>query len=244
MCLIIHKPAGHKFDRDIVHNAAILNPDGFGFMWIDNGKVEAYKSTDMRLIDDVLDGLDLHQNVDIGLHLRYATHGSVSNVNCHPFVSQRKRHGIMHNGVVRNVVLSGDESDTSAFCRQIAFPALKRHDLSTAATQIAESHGDGNKMLIASADGHFTRTGSWTERDGQFYSNGSSFYNWFAEPKRYRASKTDTRYTTDPMELFDFGDWTKDQIVKYVKRNPRAVADMIMDYNLQLDWKDTSFDKF
>lgn len=246
MCLIIHKPAGTKFDREIVRNASVLNPDGFGFMWIENGIVEAYKSTDMNQIESVLDGFDLHPDIPVGLHLRYATHGSVTNVNCHPFVTKKHRYGLMHNGIVRNVVLSGDESDTRAFCRQIAFPTLQRHDLATASQKIADAHGDGNRMLIAAADGTFVRTGHWTERDGQFYSNGSSFYSYnsLKDWNRIGFGRSDYRMTTDPQELIDFSDWTREQIVRYVKKNPHAVADMILHYNMELDWKDTAYDKF
>lgn len=222
MCLIIHKPADARFDLNIVKDAAMMHSDGFGIMWVENDKVNAFKSADMAMLDDVVASVNELVGVEVGLHLRYATHGSVRDGNCHPFLSKNAKYGLMHNGVIQ-VERKGDETDSNAFCRTVAFPALRKHDLMSAADLIEQSHGSSNRTLIATASGEFVRTGSWISRDGLNYSNGSGFYSY------YKPATYETAYTK-PYFLEDFEGWSESKIAAYIKKHPTAVAEMIADH--------------
>jgi hypothetical protein len=238
MCLIIHKPADCKFDINIVNNAAMMHSDGFGIMWLEDGKVQSYKSADMSGLETVVSSINECDmaGIGVGLHLRYATHGSVRDGNCHPFVNKGKRFGLMHNGVIRTAKTVGDETDSNAFCREVAFPALRKHEITRAASLIEESHGTGNRTLIFSSKGEFVRTGSWVERDGLHYSNGTGFYAGYNT--KWISSEPD--YKT-PYFIEDFSGWSLSQIKAYIKKYPDLAADMIYDHLMASEYENRSY---
>lgn len=236
MCLIIHKPADLRFDVNAVKSAAEIHSDGFGIMWVEHGKVQCYKSADMTGLEDVVLSINEMTGVDVGLHLRYATHGSVRDDNCHPFINRGKRFGLMHNGVIRTVTTVGDETDSNAFCREVAFPALRKHGIEAASSIIETSHGIGNRTLIFTGAGEMARTGDWVERDGLYYSNSSAFYTYHKPaPVSYKAS----HYT--PYFIEDFSGWSLNEIKSYVKKHPESVAEMIFDHLLTIDYEDSHY---
>lgn len=235
MCLIIHKPADALFDLDIVKDAAMMHSDGFGIMWVENGKVNAYKSADMTLLENVVSSVNEMTDFEAGLHLRYATHGSVRDGNCHPFLSKNSKYGLMHNGVI-SVERKGDETDSNAFCRTVAFPALRKHDLMSAADLIEKSHGSNNRTLIATASGKFVRTGNWISRNGLNYSNGSGFYSYY----KPTVTVSETAYTK-PYFIEDFEGWSESRIAAYIRKNPAEVAEMISDHLARTSYESGNF---
>ncbi len=51
---------------------------------------------------------EIHGEIKIALHLRYATHGSINPLNTHPFKIGRSGSYLMHNGVLSAFGKSGD----------------------------------------------------------------------------------------------------------------------------------------
>lgn len=219
MCLIVHKPAGAKFDFSIIERASFTNSDGYGLMWIEDGKVNTFKSVDMSTLAESVDMMD--DSLEIGLHLRWATHGTISKQNCHPFTT--KGYALMHNGVIHGMDIRGKENDTRAFCRDYAWKHLKQYaEFEDAVKAIAADHGASNRMLIMSSTGNVARTGGWVERDGVFYSNQCGF------PSTYGNIWPEEESV--PYSLSSMRFWTYSQVEKYIRKNPRDAAALICDF--------------
>ena len=78
MCVIIIKDNKNKLiPLDVLKNAANINPDGLGVVWLDTFKVTYHDSTDYS---------SLITSRPFIAHFRYATIGAVNKENTHPFV--------------------------------------------------------------------------------------------------------------------------------------------------------------
>lgn len=222
MCLIVYKPEGRKFDRTVITNAMWSNGDGWGLMWVVNGKIKTLKSVSMDTLFSTLDKLN-EDSVAMSLHLRQATHGPIIKDNCHPFVSPCKEFAMMHNGVISYTKMEGTESDTRAFCRETAWPLMTALGYEAAHDAIDLADKSGSRLIFVNRAGRFLTTGKWHERDGLRYSNNYSF-----------AAYTPRTYSTfsafEPYDLIEMSDMTHEAIVKLCRQNPELVATLISDY--------------
>lgn len=95
MCVIFLLNKGKKLSNLIINQAAKANDDGFGVAWVQNGQVQLKKS--MKL-EDVIEHIHDSRYRRL-VHFRIATHGTTSEMNCHPFwLETRPRCAIAHNG--------------------------------------------------------------------------------------------------------------------------------------------------
>lgn len=180
MCLLIVKPAGLSVDTDCLYNAALAHPHGAGIAWSNGSRVSIEKDHAPD-IDDLVARLETLQEFPALVHFRYATHGSVSVDNTHPF-ELPNGWAAAHNGVFHNVKPVGDESDTRAFLRSYVAPLVER-DALAAGLPLLEQLALGNRLAVLSPDGKATivgeRLGLW--RCGVWYSNDSAFDCWADE---------------------------------------------------------------
>ena len=91
--------------------------DSAGIALIQNGTI-SYKKAKGRLknLEDLLgDGMTGH--IGIG-HTRWATHGKPSDVNSHPHLSNNKKFGVVHNGIIENYRELKDELKKEGFSFQ------------------------------------------------------------------------------------------------------------------------------
>lgn len=123
MCVIIYKSQGTVLDLETLFDAYTMNPDGIGIAYRKDNRVFCEKGLSF---DDLC--MWAHGNRELLVHLRYATHGEVSDLMCHPFpvttheksfdydVFSFTEDILMHNGIISNY---GDkyESDTLQFTR-------------------------------------------------------------------------------------------------------------------------------
>jgi predicted glutamine amidotransferase len=118
MCIAIYKTENNKLTEETLKNCWDANPDGAGFMYVDNNKVKIVKGlmtyTSFR---EAYDPIALKQAV---LHFRIATHGNVDELNTHPFAISDKL-GLVHNGIINNIKCDIDstKSDTWHFVEKI-----------------------------------------------------------------------------------------------------------------------------
>jgi len=121
MCIIALKPEKVQFSRAQLKIMWDNNPDGAGFMYAEDGVVKIVKGL------MTLDALENAIN-EVGplrklvIHFRIRTHGAISKELTHPFWITENSLGMVHNGVIRNLVnqTSEAESDTAVFARSFA----------------------------------------------------------------------------------------------------------------------------
>jgi len=176
MCLLIFKPAGKLVPNIFLENAADRNPHGCGIAFAKDNKIVVEKSAKWGATEIAKVLEDNHEYPSI-IHFRYATHGSQTKDNTHPFILNESWVAA-HNGIIPSVKTKGDESDTRAFLRQRVIPLLNnnvRLDDNAILAQLGKAMGQTNKMAFLSADGSFgianETSGHW--KDGVWYSNHS-----------------------------------------------------------------------
>lgn len=188
MCLLIFKPEGKTIPSNYLINAHLSNPHGCGVAVAANGKIKIEKSSRWTA-SEVEKVLKSNVNSPAIVHFRWATHGSKTFDNTHPF-KLNDNWVAAHNGVIPDMQTEGDESDTRAFLRQHVMPLLDvgvRLDDKDILTMLGTSMGQANKMTFLSADGSYgianEKSGHW--KDGIWYSN-ESYLDYTPTPRIWK----------------------------------------------------------
>lgn len=198
MCVIIHKPKGVAITAEYLREAAKCNRDGFGIIYYDEvkKKVCTWKSA-VYNIEEIVKNLVPMKEVEMVLHFRIKTHGSVKDENCHPFqVLSREKSGkdlwFVHNGMISGYTQQGDETDTMAFNRDYLRKVLRHKPDLILEDAFREGTGkiigQGSKLCFMTDDGTVVKVNAdrGIERDGMWFSNNSPF------PVTYQAPRTHT----------------------------------------------------
>jgi|DEB0MinimDraft_6_1074348.scaffolds.fasta_scaffold01229_18 hypothetical protein len=121
MCIAIYQDAGSTLTEQEIRNSWNANPDGGGLAYIDDcGKVCTFKSMKLKgLLEEYERVVDMHgQHSPMLVHFRIATHGTVNEYNCHPFMVN-KNIAMIHNGVIPVLIDKKDKrSDTRVFTEE------------------------------------------------------------------------------------------------------------------------------
>ncbi|MHB8602163.1 MAG: class II glutamine amidotransferase [Nitrosotalea sp.] len=160
MCLIIRTEKEKEIPREVMQNMYWRNDDGYGFMWIQNNKINAIKNQGGSLSELYEKYLELKE-FNPFIHLRMRTHGEVNEENAHPYFCG---YGIwlMHNGIINhNTIKYNDKrSDTWQFIDNILNPLFKQaknpHTLirSEMFKHVTEEFvGGGNRLVIGDRGG-------------------------------------------------------------------------------------------
>lgn len=170
MCCILYIPAGVATPTiDTLESVYLCNRHGIGFADADGN---SFKTLSFRRFTKEIQ----RRNKDAAciIHFRLATHGSISEKNCHPFYEKDHDIWFAHNGVLP-IASKNDMTDSEIFFREGFIPALndcgdyddpelwRYVDKERAASRFVFMHGDKVKLL-----------GDWHEVDGVYYSN----MNW------------------------------------------------------------------
>jgi predicted glutamine amidotransferase len=101
MCLILERNPAQGTGPDDATIRAIYrkNPDGFGAMWLENGKVRTWKCVP-RDADEAVAVWHYFDGVHVVAHWRMCTHGHVTDDNAHPFDVVEGEIAVVHNGVI------------------------------------------------------------------------------------------------------------------------------------------------
>lgn len=89
MCILVFKPKGINFPtKEVLENCFLMNPDGSGYAWVDRSGISHIRKGFLTFHDfyeSISQNMEKLTKFDVSLHFRFATHGSVSSGNCHPF---------------------------------------------------------------------------------------------------------------------------------------------------------------
>lgn len=188
MCLIIHKPAGRKVPSDVLSSAMLLNRDGVGIMYAEDGRIIIERSLSASLLTKRLPQLKAREVI---VHFRMRTHGSIDLDNTHPF-EVTDGVAMVHNGILSDY---GDEkvSDTRDFNAGVLRPLLSTHpDIYNDppfGDALEDYIGPNNKILMLRSDGTVWSlnrhtgveyNGVWLSNTYAWEASGSSrAFNWY-----------------------------------------------------------------
>jgi len=122
MCIAIWKDKNLTISKDRLLQCFNSNPDGAGFMYVDNKQLKVQKG--FFKFDDFWQAYQQHELKKCVIHFRIKTHGSISVDNCHPFEITNSL-GFVHNGVISGYG-EGDISDTRDFNNLILKPLVSK----------------------------------------------------------------------------------------------------------------------
>jgi predicted glutamine amidotransferase len=156
MCILIQHPANTVFTDELLLDFYQHNPDGFGAVYSENGKLVVIKTLGKpdeikAIYHEVLKGRECI------IHYRMKTHGDIDLDNCHPY---RVTDDIWmaHNGILAmGNPIDTRKSDTWHFIEYILRPALTGNpDLlfdKDFQDYIADMIGGSNKFAFMHSDG-------------------------------------------------------------------------------------------
>lgn len=173
MCIVIAKPLGQKWPKkNYIQESANNNPDGFAMSWAYKGKLNRYTTMDKKQFINMYESLSSRldcNEVAMLIHARIKTHGSVSQKNCHCWISGRM--SFAHNGIL-SIKSRDDMTDSETFFRDIFLPIYKEGGWKAAEKAVNAVIGS-SKFAFLEADGTIRWFGYKEEVDGCYYSNSS-----------------------------------------------------------------------
>lgn len=220
MCVICYIPKGVELPRkERIKAMWDSNSDGAGLFWIADGKVHISKGyfNFESFYKDILIVKDY--DYELAIHMRIATAGGISQRMCHPFPISNKKSdmfnldgtydsAIMHNGVI-HINNRAEYSDTAEFVvtnlysRYLTDRRFYNH-LSEKATRKLEESISGSRMIFFGGDGSVKMIGSWSEKNGCYYSNlhfewreRLNGYDYGYDTKRKSYSHSNHKYNND-----------------------------------------------
>jgi hypothetical protein len=181
MCVIVHQPKGEHLNKETATKLWNTNPDGGGFAFIDDdGDLQVEKYMDFQKWWSRFEiARSAFPKRDFLIHMRIATHGSVTPENVHPFVVDE--HTVMaHNGIIHGVTKfidekTDDRSDTRYFIDEV-LPRLDPLWLDDPflSGMVNEWVGWSRLMFLTvnpDLDYSVYRFGDWSEHEGLYLSN-------------------------------------------------------------------------
>lgn len=193
MCVIIrHTPNANIPDVNL-EACWQKNSDGWGIMWVEEGRVRVLKSLDNQSFLAYYRQL---KHLPIGVHFRFKTHGAIDLGNAHPYpILIKERDGrdlyVMHNGTISGREVVKGKSDTWHYVEQVLRPILTDHpDLihNHVFEQWVLKDIGSSRLLFLSGEGKFTTYNETQgmEAFGCWLSNGHSHH------PTYRATQNST----------------------------------------------------
>lgn len=233
MCIAIFKPEGVKIEKEVLENCFINNDDGAGYAVMLKRGMKVKKG--FFEFDRFYQSFSCHMDCQAIIHFRIATHGTIEETSCHPFVIDKKV-AVCHNGILSNMPGVYSEyigssrfkkdltpvdlrSDTQIFCDDILTPLIKEHPgfwrTGSGKRLIELAIGPSNKLIMLDSMGNAVifneDKGVWD--DDCWFSNTSymtaavSMYEgWWAKRNEVKTDATDD---FSYLEDYDWGRFMK-----------------------------------
>lgn len=192
MCMLCVIPPNVLPSREKLENSALNNPHGFGFAIAVENEKRIISERTMNADESINRFLELRAKYPEGYamwHARYATHGTTTIDNCHPFKlgGKDEKTYIGHNGVLPTIETKGENrSDTRIFAEDIlpkmgGVTALDNEQM----YNVIENFTSGSKICVLTIDPrakyqcyilHEDR--GTKDTSGVWWSNGSCYLDW------------------------------------------------------------------
>lgn len=181
MCLLCYYPPQVETNLDGLENSCLNNPDGFGWSALDadTGILSTFHSMNAdETISKFAKFREQNPETHALFHARYATAGSISVDNCHPYQIGGGVNAVLgHNGHLSVSIPKGDQrSDTRVFAEDLLPERIGSLDNKKRFRKL-EKWAGGSKFVILNADPRLKKPvylvnadlGHWF--DGVWYSN-------------------------------------------------------------------------
>jgi len=195
MCMLCVIPPQVLPSREKLENSALNNPDGFGFAIAIPSEGRILVERTMNADDSINAFLALRAKYPEGYaiwHARYATHGTTTLDNCHPFyVGTDGLTVLAHNGVLPTEEGKGElRSDTRIFAEDIlasigGVTALDNPQI----YNMLEDFSTGSKIAVLTVDPRakydiylLHENKGDVDDSGVWWSNTSHEVNYYAKP--------------------------------------------------------------
>lgn len=128
MCMLCVVPPNVIPSREKLENSALNNPHGFGFAIVIPSEKRIHVERTMNADTSINRFIEMRGKYPEGYalwHARFATHGTTTIDNCHPFRVGKDSHTYLaHNGILPIIEPNGDtRSDTRIFAEDL-LPAI------------------------------------------------------------------------------------------------------------------------
>ena len=175
MCVAIYIKPGASVSPEMLAEGFRCNPDGAGYAFAANGKVEIRRSLKWNKLRHMYER-EKAQYGDTSafiVHFRIKSHGLVNKENCHPF---RMADGgaIIHNGMIDIPCIPEGESDTRWFVKSVLDRLPRGWESDPVwCNGVSKMIGSGSKAAAIWPDGRSfifnEKSGNWSGRDGTGY---------------------------------------------------------------------------
>lgn len=221
MCVIIAKNKDKRLPtKEELKNCFESNPDGAGFMYVDNNNVIIdkgymdYKSF-IKHFEKLCKKHNDFKNKSLVIHCRITTDGSTSQKNCHPFpicesIKEMQKTksisnlGVAHNGIItdfRPDKNGADISDTILFIKNYLAPIKKsffdfyKNQAFLDGVELITS----SKFAFLDSNENLVTCGNFTDENGVLFSNNS-----FIDYRKYYNYGTNYGYNYDFYDDYNF----------------------------------------
>lgn len=188
MCMLCVVPPHVIPAREKLENSALNNPHGFGFAIVIPKEKRIHSERTMNADTSINRFLEMRAKYPEGYamwHARFATHGSTTVDNCHPFkVGNDSQTYLAHNGVLPIIEPKGDKrSDTRIFAEDLlpAIGGVASLD-NPQVSNLIDDFTTGSKVCVLTVDPRakyqcylFHKEKGFEDNSGVWWSNDSCY---------------------------------------------------------------------
>ena len=188
MCMLCVVPPHVIPAREKLENSALNNPHGFGFAIVIPKEKRIHSERTMNADTSINRFLEMRAKYPEGYamwHARFATHGSTTVDNCHPFkVGNDSQTYLAHNGILPIIEPKGDKrSDTRIFAEDLlpAIGGVASLD-NPQVSNLIDDFTTGSKVCVLTVDPRakyqcylFHKEKGFEDNSGVWWSNDSCY---------------------------------------------------------------------